>query len=85
MRTTIRLPDELLREAKKAAADSGMSLTQLIEEAVRTMLTRRLETKDRPRVRLVTFSGEGVQPGVDLDDSAALLDRMDPPDRETGR
>jgi hypothetical protein len=28
-------------------------------------------------VRLRTFRGRGLQPGVDLDDSAGLLDRME--------
>jgi hypothetical protein len=32
-------------------------------------------------VRLPTFSGQ-LQPGVDLDDSAALLDLMEQPDRQ---
>lgn len=30
-----------------------------------------------PRVPLPTFRGEGLLPGVDLDDSASLLDLMD--------
>ena len=28
-------------------------------------------------VKLITVSGKGLQPGVDLDDSAALLDLME--------
>ncbi len=33
----------------------------------------------RTPVTLTTFGGSGLQPGVDLDDSAALLDLMDAP------
>ena len=78
MRTTIRLDDPLLREAKREAARSGMTLTALIEEALRERLARTAsKAEPRSRVRLPTFRGRGVAPGVDLDDSAALLDLME--------
>jgi hypothetical protein len=77
MRTTIRLDDSLLREAKKAAAESGRTLTDLIEEALRVTLSPRRGGGSRKRMRLPTFRGRGPLPGVDLDDSAALLDRME--------
>jgi hypothetical protein len=83
MRTTIRLDDHLLREAKRAAAEGGTTLTALIEDALREALARRDAAGRRERVELPTFgSGSRLQPGVDLDDSAALLDLMeqdDPP------
>jgi hypothetical protein len=77
MRTTVRLDDALFREAKKAAAEAGESLTRLIESALREKLARRQSRARRRRVRLPTFRGNGVCPGVDLDNSAALLDRME--------
>jgi plasmid stability protein len=75
MRTTIRLDDTLLRQAKAAAAATGRSLNDLIVDAIRAALAPR----QRPsRVfELPTSGGYGLQPGVDLDDSAALLDLMD--------
>jgi hypothetical protein len=76
-RTTVRLDDQLFREAKKAAAESGQSLTRLIEDALRELLTRRPSRGRRRRVRLPTFQGNGLFPGVDLDNSASLLDRME--------
>jgi hypothetical protein len=82
MRTTVRLDDALFREAKKAAAEAGESLTRLIEDALREMLARRRSGGRRRRVRLPTYGRGGLLPGVDLDNSAALLDRMegiDPP------
>lgn len=42
MRTTIRLDDELLREAKRLAAETNQTLTAVIEEALRERLARRL-------------------------------------------
>ena len=77
MRTTIRLHDRLLAEVKKFAAENGKTLTAVIEDALREVLARRKDRKRLPPVRLTTFAGHGLQPGVDLDDSAALLDRME--------
>ena len=77
MRTTIRLTDGLLRETKQEAARSGMTLTAIIEEALRERLARAATSAEsRVRVRLKTVGGAGLCPGVDLDDSAALLDLM---------
>lgn len=76
MRTTIRLDDQLLKEAKRAAAASGRTLTGLIEDAVRETLARRHRGPARRQVTLQTFKGRGLRPGVDLDDSAELLDLM---------
>ena len=77
MRTTIRLDDDLLREAKAYAAATDRTLTRLIEDALREALARREARPRRRRVRLCTVGGKGLQPGVDLDNSAALWDLMD--------
>jgi Arc/MetJ family transcription regulator len=76
MRTTIRLDDDLLARAKRAAAERGTTLTALIEDALRRTLAPR-SASDRSRPPLPTVRGDGLQAGVDLDDTAALLDRMD--------
>jgi hypothetical protein len=50
------------------------SMTAVIEESLRQTLTQRsTTTRTRKPVKLTTVSGLGVPPGVDLDDSAALL------------
>lgn len=84
MRTTINLPDDLLAQAKRAALESGQTLTAVIEEALRERLARRAG-RSSPPVRLTTFGGSGTKPGVDLDDSAALLDLMERSDAAAGR
>lgn len=77
MRTTIRLDDDLLRQAKAYAAATDRTLTELVEDALREVLARR-EVKGRRRpIELPTSGGSGVQPGVDLDDTASLWDLMD--------
>jgi hypothetical protein len=77
MRTTIRIDEQLLKEAKQLAARRGKSLTSIIEDALRESLARQHEAGQRERVSLITFSGKGLLPGVDLDDSATLLDLME--------
>ena len=76
MRTTVRLPPALMAQVKKLARETGRTMTQVIEDALTGAVARGRPPRARA-VGIVTFSGEGLQPGVDLDDSAALLDRMD--------
>ena len=76
MRTTVRLDEHLLSEAKKHAAESGQTLTAVLEQALRESLARRSAPAKPRRLRLKTFRGGGVRAGVDLDDSASLLDVM---------
>ena len=85
MRTTIRLDDQLLANVKTLAAETGRSLTSVIEDALREMLARATKTDERPPVRLTTVSGNGLMPGVDLDDSATLLDLMEELDGSSRR
>jgi hypothetical protein len=77
MRTTIHLDDRLLEELKRFAAETGRTLTSLIQDAVRESLARRRRGRDaKRRPEVPVFHGTGLLPGVDLHDSAALLDRM---------
>ena len=78
MRTTIHIPDDLLAEVKKLSADSHTTVTALIEDALRERLSRRRQKSQSKPLRLTTYGKRGLQPGVDLDDSAALLDLMEP-------
>lgn len=80
MRTTVRLDEALLERARREAARRGVTLTALIEEGLRLVLRRPLPRTERAVVVLpVCRAGGGTLPGIDLDDSAALLDRMDEP------
>src|SRR5437773_11130029 len=73
MRTTVRLDDRVLAEAKKYAAETGRTLTSVLEDALRETLARRsVRAKGKP-VRLKTVKGDGVRPGVGSDDPTALL------------
>jgi hypothetical protein len=81
MRTTISIDDALLAEAKQLAARTGRSLAAVVEDALRESLSRRREHVRRA-VELPVFGQGGFQPGVDLDDSAALLDLMEQAGRD---
>jgi hypothetical protein len=72
MRTTIRLRDELLKRAKRRAAEENRTLTSLVEEGVALVLARPRK-KRRERVELpVSRASGGVLPGVDLNRSSDL-------------
>jgi hypothetical protein len=76
MRTTIRLRDDLLRRAKKRAAEEGRTLTSLIEEGLNLLLSAPRRSR-APRVKLpVSKATGGVQQGVDLNRSSDLEDLM---------
>lgn len=78
VRTTVRLDEGLMRDAKRTAAEQGITLTQLISDALRERVARARGSGRRRRVELpVSRAGGGVMPGVDLDDSAALLELLD--------
>ncbi|HLX46436.1 MAG TPA: hypothetical protein VKR43_23475 [Bryobacteraceae bacterium] len=83
VRTTVRLEDGLLEQAKREAARRGETLTALIEEGLRLVLIRGQKPAKRRRVMIpVSNTGGGLLPGIDLDNSAALLDLMEPPGEE---
>ena len=76
MRTTIRIEDALYRRAKSLAARSGRTVSEVIEDAVRTSLAKPPRQTPAPPA-LPVYGGSGVQPGVDLSDNARLRDLMD--------
>jgi hypothetical protein len=77
MRTTITLDDELLKEAKKRAAESGKTMAQVIEDTLRDGFAQKPRIQRKEPFRLKTVRGEGFYPGVDINDGAGLRDIMD--------
>jgi hypothetical protein len=76
MRTTVRLPEELLRKAKKRAAEKGQTLTSLIEEGLEIVVSDPVHSRN-PRVQLpVSKASGGTLPGIDLNRSSDLEDAM---------
>jgi hypothetical protein len=77
MRTTVRLDDTLLAEAKALAARTGRTLTQVIEDSLRQALAGRPAGQEG-RVELPVVRGGRLRPGVNLDSMSDLLDIMEP-------
>jgi hypothetical protein len=77
VRTTVRLDDRLLADAKRYAAQGGRTLTSLLDEGLRDLLARRAAPAPAGRVTLPTGGRGGLQAGVRIDSNAALLDVMD--------
>jgi hypothetical protein len=67
MRTTVRLPEDLLRRAKRKAAAEGRTLTALIEDGLRAVVDERPKPGKAKRIlpRVSKATG-GLKPGVDL-------------------
>jgi hypothetical protein len=76
MRTTVSLDEALLKQARQAALDRGISLNELVVTALRLELHRLTKPHRRKETKLPTFRGSGLRPGVDLDDTASLEDVM---------
>lgn len=85
MRTTIRLDDQLLEQTKQYALTHGKTFTAIVEDALREKVMNRPGVKKQPQIKLRTVSGKGVNAGIDLDDSASLLDVMDKQDAASRR
>jgi len=78
MRTTIAVDDDLLATAKRRALEAHVSLASFIESALRDKLSASETIGREPEYRpILTFSGKGLLPGIDLLDSRSLNDAMD--------
>ena len=64
-RTTFRIDEEILAEAKALAARQHRSLNSVMEEALRRMITSSREVENRPRVELPTWGHPGDKPHID--------------------
>lgn len=75
--TTLRLSEALMKKAKAYARRHDLTLTTVMERALSEYLA---EVRDKPSmaaVELPSFGRGGPQSGVNLDDTSALMDRMD--------
>jgi hypothetical protein len=77
-RTTVRLPRDLLTRAKRKAAAERRTLTSLIEEGLRLVVSenRREAKSKRVLPRFSSASGPPL-PGIDISNSAALQEMDD--------
>jgi hypothetical protein len=76
-RTTVRLPEELMRRAKRKAASQDRTLTALIEDGVRRVLKERDPLPGKRILPRVSTATGGVMPGIDISNSAAMQEMDD--------
>ena len=77
MRTTITLDDRLLAQLKKRAAESGTSVSRLIEQAVRLLIRTPRTSKGQERFELVTFGRGGRFSRQNIDKTSRLIEDDD--------
>jgi hypothetical protein len=75
MRTTIVLDDRIAREAKRLAARRGITLSELVGEALRGALAE--PTKPAPRFEMVTYGEGAARTHHEPRDLAAALEEDD--------
>ncbi len=76
MKTTVELPDELLIEAKKLAAEQRRPLRALIEEGLRSVIEGPRRKQRAPvAIEWVTVEG-GLPEGIDPSDRAAMREAL---------
>jgi hypothetical protein len=71
---SVRLSLDLLQAARVRAEDESLTLDRWIEHTLQAALDR------GPRAHLPTVAGDGLAPGADVTDLAALIDLMERPD-----
>lgn len=76
VKTTVDLDDELLRLAKRRAAEAGVPLRVFIEDALRARLVPRPDRLAKFKLDLPVVAGT-VPPAVDIADRNALYDLME--------
>lgn len=84
MRTTISIDDHLLAKLKRRAADSGTTVSKLVEQAVRLLVRTPRAPRANDEFELVTFGAGGRFSRVGIDKTSALIE-ADDVDRFAGR
>ena len=76
MRTTINMDDDLYAAVKARATAEGKSMTSFVDDALHHYPATTVSVDAPSTLDGSIVKRDGVFPGVDLDDSAALLDLM---------
>ena len=77
MRTTITLDERLLAQLKQRAAESGTSVSRLIEQAARLFVRTPVSTAEEEPFELLTFGAGGRFSRHNIDKASALLEAED--------
>jgi hypothetical protein len=72
MRTTVDVPEPLIENAKKRASEMQVTLSIVMQDALRSHLAR-TSSPAPAKFRLHTVRGKLVRPDLDLDRTSALI------------
>ena len=64
MKTTIQIPDSLLKEVRRLANEENTTLKSLTEEGLRRIISER-KRRGKFKLRKATFKGKGLQPKLE--------------------
>ncbi len=78
MKTTLEIPDHLMRDLKERAARDGKTMSELVEAALRALLEEKPEAKELPP--LPTWNSGGFL--INIDSRAEWYDQLE--DDEAG-
>ena len=73
MKTTVELPDPLLREAKAYAVERGLPLREVFETALVMLLREKPAASEGFRLKTITTKGEGLQIDGDWSEIRSLI------------
>jgi len=76
MKTTVELNDSLFEETRRYAAQHHTTLRAVLERALHTFLKQQAATTAPFRMRRATFSGSGLQPGIQEGDWSQIRSRI---------
>lgn len=86
MRTTLSIDDHVMAMAKRLAVSRNCSLGKFVEDALRQVVAcAGADMERRTRVDLPEGGEGGLQPGIDMNNSADLLFVMEKRDDSYGR
>ena len=76
MRTTLNIDSEIMMLVKKRAAESGRTITEIVEQALRKEMSGQPPRTNRFIFRWSPIAGK-AQPGIDLADRDSLYGAME--------
>ncbi|MBI4264559.1 MAG: CopG family transcriptional regulator [Acidobacteria bacterium] len=79
MRTTLTLDDDVAAKLRAEARRSGQSFREVVNEAIRRGLMNRQPSRSTGPFRVAARDLGNLKPGLDLDNIADLLERVEGP------
>jgi Arc/MetJ family transcription regulator len=81
MRTTLTLDDDVAAKLRQETRKSGKTFRKIVNEAIRRGLESRRKGLSATPFRVVARDLGKLRPGINLDNVAELLDRVEGPRR----